>query len=154
MWFLIPVAAVLGKLAYDYITDNESTDSSSSSSASAEQQKRKEYQQKQKEERAAEMQKKLCAYATSGATTIMDRHVSFSLKSVNVNIDKVIAFAEAETDTPEQAMNALSSLLGSKMKLNLKREKRQIDALEGELKEIAKMVAMLEREKDNIDDAR
>lgn len=151
MWFLIPVAAVLGKLAYDYITDNDSTDSSS---ASAEQQKRKEYQQKQKEERAAEMQKKLCAYAMSGATTIIDRHVNFSLKSLNVNIDKVITFAEAETETPEQAMNALSSLLGSKMKLNLKREKRQIKALEDELAEIAKMVAMLEREKEKIDDAR
>lgn len=151
MWFLIPVAAVLGKLAYDYIKDDSSsTSSSSSSSSEREQQARAEYQQQQKNERSGLMKKQICDYAAASANTIIDQRVGVSLKSNDITMDNVIAFARTDITTPDQAVGALSSLTGRRMKLVRKSEQQQLITLEKEQEELTWLVELLAQEKDKL----
>ncbi|MEI2264855.1 hypothetical protein [Erwinia sp. CGal63] len=144
MWFLIPIAIAAGKVAYDIFT----SDDSSNSSSSTEQQKREQYQQQQKETRAAEMRKNICAYATSGASGLITRHASLSLQGTKITMGDIATFVQADTVTPESAMSALSSLTGSRMRLNRRREAQQIQALESELAQLAHLIESLESEKE------
>ena len=149
MWFLIPVAAVLGKVAYDYFTDDNSP---AAPSQSDEQQKRDVYLQKQKEIRLAEIRRQLCTYATVSANTLIDRCAGASLKGEEITLDNIISFNRAKTDTPVHAVEALSALTGARIKLGRKREQQQLNKLEKELDRITELIEQLEREKEKFDD--
>lgn len=152
MWFLIPVVAVLGKMAYDMITDDDSSGSSSSSSSSeTEEQKRREYQQQQRDARVAEMEKNICAAATQRVREITDSYASLSVKDVSVTMNNIRTFVAAKTDNADCAMRALAALGGVRIKLNSGSEKKQIAMLQARLEQVSGLVEQLTAEKEACD---